>query len=155
MLNNNEKKTILVLTSSFPRWEGDTKSCFVYELSKRLSKEFNVIILAPHDKNCKTNETFGGCKIYRFKYAPEKFEVLAYNAGILSNLKHNRLAYLLIPFFLLHSTFQLKKILKEYNIDLIHAHWVIPQGMTAMIASYFSQKISSINNHSWWRSIFT
>ena len=33
------KRTILVLTSTFPRWKNDTTPAFVFELSNRLAKK--------------------------------------------------------------------------------------------------------------------
>ena len=42
------KKKLLVFASTFPRWKDDTNPPFVYELSKRLTKGFDVYVLAPH-----------------------------------------------------------------------------------------------------------
>ena len=42
------RKKLLVFASTFPRWEDDTNPPFVYELSKRLTKDFDVYVLAPH-----------------------------------------------------------------------------------------------------------
>ena len=142
---NTSKTTILVLTSSFPRWSGDTDSCFVYELSQRLSKTFNVIILCPHTKHSKFHENIKNCKVYRFKYAPEPLETLAYNGGILANLQKSKLNYLLLPFFFISQIIFIIKLIRKYDIKIIHAHWLIPQGISARIAlSFFSRKIKLI-----------
>jgi glycosyltransferase involved in cell wall biosynthesis len=122
---------ILVLTSTFPRWENDTEPPFVFELCRRLSKEFEVHVLAPHHKNSLDNEVMQGIRVSRFHYFLDFFEYLCYQGGMLANLKEQPLRYLLIPFFLFFQLIATYKLIKSENITLIHAHWIIPQGMTA------------------------
>jgi len=128
------KKRLLVFTSTFPRWTNDTKSPFVFELSKRLRKIFNVVVLAPHYPGAKRHELFGGLTVYRFKYTLNRFQKLAGDEGILAAINHNRLLYFLIPFFLFFELIALFKTVKKFNPDLIHAHWVIPQGFMAFLS---------------------
>jgi len=76
------KPTLLVLASTFPRWKGDTEPRFVYDLCLRLKEEFSVVILAPHAKGTKQQEKMDGLQVYRYRYAPEGLENLAYEGGI-------------------------------------------------------------------------
>ena len=133
-------KTIVQLASTFPRWENDTEPKFVYELCTKLTNEFNIIALVPHFSNAKTEEQMNGIKVIRFKYFFEKYQKLAYEGGIANNLKRNRLIALLIPFFLFFNLLSLIKLLKNNNIDAIHAHWIIPQGIIAILARFISRK---------------
>ena len=41
-------KKVLVMASTFPRWANDTNPPFVYELSKRLTNDFDITVLAPN-----------------------------------------------------------------------------------------------------------
>ena len=50
------KKKLLVFASTFPRWKNDTIPPFVYELSKRLTNEFDVSVLAPMFPGAKKRE---------------------------------------------------------------------------------------------------
>ena len=59
---------VLVLTSTFPRWKNDTTPPFVFELEKRLSKDFEIHILAPHHKGAKKEEIMEGLHVHRFQY---------------------------------------------------------------------------------------
>lgn len=134
------KKKILVLSSTFPRWENDHEPPFVYELSRRFTDHYEVYVLAPHTAGSKTNEKIGHLNIHRFRYAPEYFEKLSYNGGISTNLKNHPLRYfLVIPFILAELLYTIYIIRKE-NINLIHAHWIIPQGLVAIISVIFSRK---------------
>lgn len=123
------KKKLLVLSSTFPRWKHDSTPPFVFELAKKLQKDFEVCVLAPHYPKALKNETWEDMKIIRFKYFFSPFEKLALNGGIISALKKNPLNYLLIPFFIIAEFMAIKKVIKKYKPDVIHAHWIIPQGL--------------------------
>ena len=132
------KKKILVLSSTFPRWKNDHEPGFVYELSKRLADQFDVYVLAPHCANSQREEMFGNILVRRFRYAPEKLETLAYNGGIAINLKLQPIKYLLVLPFLIAEYLAARRLVKKYHIDLVHAHWLIPQGLVAVLLKKFS-----------------
>ncbi|MCK5716704.1 MAG: glycosyltransferase, partial [Thiomargarita sp.] len=134
------RKKILVMTSTFPRWKGDLEPPFVYELSKRLSHYYKVHILAPHDKGAALSENFDQLKITRFRYFFTKYQTLAYDGGILSKLKQNPWRYLLVPLFMIAECWALIRLLRQEQFDLIHAHWLIPQGFIAVLACAFFKK---------------
>lgn len=135
------RKRILVLTSTFPRWQGDDEPPFVFELCRRLDDKFDILVLAPHADDAKRFERIGGIEIMRFRYFFPRWEKLAYQGGILANLKRNRWCYLLLPFFFLSQLAALWRILRQQRIDLIHAHWLIPQGLTVAIAGVFTKNM--------------
>ena len=56
------KKNILVLTSTYPRWQGDHEPGFVHELCKRCTKDFEVHVLAPHAAGCLVDEVVDNVK---------------------------------------------------------------------------------------------
>lgn len=131
-MSTYEKPTLLVLTSTFPRWKGDTTPPFVYELSKRLTHEFDVHVLAPSYPKTLKNEIMSEVKVHRFHYFINYFEKLAGCNGILPTLKKNKLYYLLVPFFLFGQYIAAIKLAKELKPAAIHAHWIIPQGVIAL-----------------------
>jgi hypothetical protein len=59
---------------------------------------------------------------------------LAYQGGILANLKRSRWCYMLLPFFFISQLSALWRILRHRRVDVIHAHWIIPQGVVAVAA---------------------
>jgi glycosyltransferase involved in cell wall biosynthesis len=125
---------VLVLASTFPRWLGDREPPFVFELSRRLAAHHDVTVLAPHAAGAKTTERMEGMDVFRFRYLPERWESLAYDGGILSNLKAYPWKYSLVPFFLLGQLVTLYRILRNERVDVIHAHWLFPQGLLALLA---------------------
>src|SRR5690606_6282774 len=89
--------TLLVLTSTYPRWAGDPEPGFVHELAKRLTDRFRVIVLGPHAPGAKTAEVLDGVEVIRYRYAPERMETLVNDGGIITNLRRSRWKYLLVP----------------------------------------------------------
>jgi glycosyltransferase involved in cell wall biosynthesis len=136
---NTKRKKILVLTSTFPRWEGDAEPPFVYELCRRLNANYSMHILAPHAPGAAEQENFDGIPVTRYRYFIQRWETLAYHGGILANLKQKRWRYGLIPFFLLGQFIALIRLLCQCHYDCIHAHWLIPQGLIALTARLFKK----------------
>jgi glycosyltransferase involved in cell wall biosynthesis len=124
---------LLVLTSTFPRWRHDVEPPFVFELAKRLVTNFEVHVLAPHASGSSRREVMDGIHVHRFRYAPMGWQRLAYGGGILSTIWKYPLTVLLIPFFLVAQTVSIAQLVKRYRFDVIHAHWIFPQGATALL----------------------
>ena len=126
------KKNIIVLTSTYPRWVNDNMPAFVAYLCSELSEEYEVHVLAPHYKGARAIEKMNGVKIYRFFYMIPAFEKLAYGGGVMENLKKNKLLYFVVPFFLLSQTLYLMFLTVRFKYSVLHAHWLIPQGVIAV-----------------------
>lgn len=119
----------LVVATTFPRWANDTTPPFVYDLSRMLARNASLKVLAPHAPGAKRHEFMGGLEVVRFPYFyPKSLQRLCYDGGILPNLKKSRLARLQLPFFLAAQFFYIWKTARRNEIDLIHCHWIVPQG---------------------------
>ena len=130
------KKRVLFLASTFPRWQGDDVPDFVYRLSQIMAQRYEVHVIAPWYPGAKVSETMEAVQVHRFRYSPSRFN-LAYGGGVASNLKTNPLKALLIPFFVLSQLMLALRLLKSRDFYLIHAHWVIPQALVAWLACVF------------------
>ncbi|MDC0362370.1 glycosyltransferase family 4 protein [Halioglobus sp.] len=129
---------ILVLTSTFPRWKDDTDPRFVEHLCLNLAGEHSVHVVAPHTRGALCEETVGEVTVFRYRYFFEAGESLAYEGGILPNLKKNPFLLLLIPFFLMGQGLMVLQLLRKNHYEIIHAHWIIPQGLIALLARSLS-----------------
>lgn len=134
-MNNTRLSNVLVLATTFPRWKNDSEPAFVYNLSKRLAaKGFNMIVLVPGAPDALPYEEMEGLKIYRFSYFyPKKLQKVCYDGGALPNLKNSWLARIQLPFFLLFQFIHIGWIIKKEKIDMIHCHWIVPQGFFCAI----------------------
>lgn len=124
-----------MLASTYPRWLGDHEPGFVHELAKRLTKNFNVFVITPHSNNAKKHEILEGVTVFRYQYAPRKLQSLVNNGGIVTNLKNSPWKLLLLPFFFIAQLLLIRKIIKRESIDIVHAHWLIPQGLALALLS--------------------
>lgn len=129
---------ILVLTSTFPRWPDDDEPPFVYELCRRLTENFEVHVLAPHCFGAARREVLSKVNVHRFRYFAAPWENLAYQGGILTRLQKQPGYYALLPFFLLSQLLVTCALLNRDAFHLIHAHWLIPQGVTAILARWLT-----------------
>jgi glycosyltransferase involved in cell wall biosynthesis len=132
-VGHGERLRLLVLTSTYPRWAGDPEPGFVHELSRRLTDTFDVRVIGPHAAGALVRERLDGVDIHRYRYAPVALETLVNHGGILTNLKRSIWKWLLVPTFLAGQYLALRKALREFRPQVIHAHWLLPQGLIAAL----------------------
>ncbi len=132
---------ICILTSSFPRFKGDSAGIFLYHLCSWLTRKgVEIEVVAPHDSDFKFTESLGKIHINRFPYFyPLKFQQLCYSSGILKNIKKNILAKIQLPLFVVLEIVYTFWIIKKKNIDIIHAHWSLPQGLVGILCKQLFQ----------------
>lgn len=128
-----EKPTALVLASTYPRWMGDHEPGFVHELARRLTGRLRVLALSPHAPGARSWELMHGVEVTRYRYAPEVWETLVSGGGIIANLRLARWKLLLVPTFVLAQAWTAWRLIRRERIDVIHAHWLIPQGLIAAL----------------------
>lgn len=133
--NSVKKKKLLVTGSTFPRWEGDTEPRFVLDLSEALTEYFDVTALVPAAPGAKDREIMNGVKVIRYHYFPiHKWETLCYPGAIVPRIKEKKIRVLLVPFLFLSLYLHLLRLLPQF--DVVHAHWLIPQGI---VQSFFKK----------------
>lgn len=129
------KKKLLVLASTFPRWEGDTEPRFVLDLVSHMVDTFDITVLVPAALGAKEKETLEGVNIIRYHYFPiHKWETLCYPGAIVPRIREKKVRVLLVPFLMFSLWFHLLIMLPKF--DIVHAHWLIPQGI---IQSFFKK----------------
>lgn len=127
------RPTLLVLASTYPRWVGDTEPGFVHELCRRLAANFHVIALCPHAPGALEHESMEGVEVIRYRYAPTRWERLVNDGGIVTNLKRHRWTFALVPGFILMQMWVAWRLIRQREVAMIHAHWLIPQGLIAAL----------------------
>jgi len=130
-----DRKKLLVLASTYPRHVGDHEPAFVHELCRRLLPWFEVVALVPSAPGAQSREVMDGVEVVRYRYAPRRLETLVNDGGIGTNLKLYKWKWLLVPGFLLGQLWSLRCMVKRQRPQLIHAHWLIPQGVVAALAN--------------------
>ncbi|WP_040669884.1 glycosyltransferase [Rhodanobacter fulvus] len=131
-MSESVRPVVLVLASTYPRWADDVEPGFVHELSRRLTAKMDVIALVPDAPGADPNGMLDGVEVIRYRYAPRRLQTLVNNGGIATNLQRHAWKWLLIPGFVLGQYAAARRLLKQRRIDVIHAHWLIPQGLVAL-----------------------
>jgi glycosyltransferase involved in cell wall biosynthesis len=128
---------VLFLTSSYPRSKDDSASVFLRYLANELaSRNIEIHVLAPSaGKGGKRME--GKVTVHNFQYLPVRWQILAYGSGIVPNLKRSPWLWIQVPFFLASMIYSLIRVIRTEHPSLIHAHWIIPQGLIAILAKFF------------------
>jgi glycosyltransferase involved in cell wall biosynthesis len=140
----DEPLKITLLTTSFPRYEGDFAGHFVYQYARQLSAfGYEVKVIAPQDSQGAIHDEWCDVGVEHFKYFfPQSFQTLAYGAGMISRIKQNPARLLLIPFFLASFFFSALKAGK--GSDLLQAYW-LPAGLVALLVKWFTKVPVVIN----------
>ena len=127
--------TILVTTSTFPRWADDIGSArFVFDLSLQMAQHHQVIVLAPHAPGAAHHETLNGLDVWRFPYfRPHRLQALCNGSDILPAIRSGLLPKCQVPFLFLNQLFWLNRMVRRFRVDLINSHWMIPQGFTTAL----------------------
>jgi glycosyltransferase involved in cell wall biosynthesis len=128
------KPRLLVLASTYPRWPGDPEPAFVHELARRLVDRFAVRVLCPHAPGAPAREVMDGVEVVRLRYAPARLETLVNDGGIVANLKRSPWKWLLVPAYGLSLAWGVRRQFATWRPDVVHAHWLIPQGLVALAA---------------------
>jgi glycosyltransferase involved in cell wall biosynthesis len=126
---------VLHLTSSFPRDEGDHVAPFLLDLA-RAQRELGleVAVLAPHDAGVPRAADLRGVGVHRFRYAPDRWERLSYRGGLLGRSRTPG-GLLLLPVFFAAFAVSALRLARRWKPDVIHAHWWLPAGLCAVLAS--------------------
>jgi glycosyltransferase involved in cell wall biosynthesis len=130
----SDRPRLLVLASTYPRWEDDPEPAFVHELAKRLVPDFDVLVLTPHAPGAAVEQTLEGVRVVRYRYAPASVEMLVSGGGIVANLRATGWKWMLVPLFLCAQMFATWKWMRTWKPAVVHAHWLIPQGFVAALA---------------------
>ena len=127
--------TVLVTTSTFPRWADDTVPArFVFDLSRQMVQYHQGIVLAPHAPGAAYRETLEGLDVWRFPYFwPHRLQALCNGSGVLPAIRSGLLPKCQVPFLFLNELYWLNHMVRRFRIDLINSHWMIPQGFTTAL----------------------
>ena len=124
---------ILMVTSVFPRWEGDATPPFVRNLAVALAeKGWEITVVAPHGPGARFSETVGAVRVIRFPYMfPLGMQKLCYDGGMLVNFRTRPWTHTLLPLFVVAQIITLLWVAIRRRSDVIHSHSLLPQGFSA------------------------
>lgn len=126
---------LLFLTQTYPRFEGDTAGPFIRDLARALVRGGDrLTVLTPHAEGVAAAWDDGGVEVVSFRYAPERREVLGYGRSLEADERVKGAAALAAPLYALAARRAVRRQLGRRRFDLVHAHWIVPNGIVAAAA---------------------
>jgi glycosyltransferase involved in cell wall biosynthesis len=121
---------VLFLTHSFPRREGDAAGSFILRLAVALRGEgVTVNVVAPAGPGLPASDVIEGVHVDRFRYAPRRYEKLAYTGNMANDVASSWTAKFALVGFLGADFLHAVRARRNFEPQVIHAHWWFPNGV--------------------------
>jgi glycosyltransferase involved in cell wall biosynthesis len=146
-----------MLTSSYPKYRGETTAPFIEEIAAGLARRGHAIhVVAPFHPELRREPIERGVNLHFYRYAPTRaLNVYGYAQSLRADIGLRGAAVLATPLAVLaglRSLFQLTEPVPRFRLplfgdlgrprgsalgfDLIHAHWVLPNGVPAALVAW-------------------
>jgi len=117
-----------MITSSYPRFEGDIAGTFVRSLAEEVTRlGHEVHVFAGYDPAGR--EPASPVQVHRFRYAPLKsWHRVGYGQSLESDVALRKGNWPLLPLYATAAVASMWRWNAQVQFDLIHAHWAVPGG---------------------------
>lgn len=127
---------ILTITSSYPKFDGDTTAPFIASITKQLAGRGHELTVVLPARNDLVLEPVAGVTFRPFRYAPtDGLSVFGYAEALRADVALKSATYLAAPLALVSGAARLFLEARRGGYDVLHAHWVVPNGAMAWPAS--------------------
>jgi glycosyltransferase involved in cell wall biosynthesis len=110
---------------------GDGTPAFVADLARVEATHFDTVVVTPAVPGSSPRESADGYEVRRYRFFPRRWEDLA-DGAILENLRARPSRWLQLPSFFLAGALAVRRAVRETRPDVVHVHWIIPQGLMAL-----------------------
>ena len=128
---------ICALTHTYPRFANDINAPFVEQLMERVAaKGSEVAVLTAWDPewNRLPDDHKVDLRTYRYVW-PGRLHILGYSRTIEGNVRFRTRVLLLSPLLFLFGFLSFLRLVREKRPDVLHAHWILPNGFIAALVS--------------------
>lgn len=127
---------VLFVAHSFPRFEGDAAGSFLLLLARALKQvDIDVEVVAPSAPGLAATESIGGIRVHRFRYAPRRYETLAYTGTMARDVAQSITAKGAMASFIGAEISATAAAVRRWSPDVVHAHWWFPNGIAGAFAA--------------------
>jgi glycosyltransferase involved in cell wall biosynthesis len=121
---------ITVIASSYPRFPGDGTAPFVQSISEHLAQlGHEVEAVAPYDPAVRPDPN-QRVAVHRFRYTlVDKWHIMGHAKSLVGDTRFKAGVFFLLPFFALAEFWSALRVARRQRAEIIHAHWVLPNGL--------------------------
>jgi phosphatidyl-myo-inositol dimannoside synthase len=140
---------ILSLTSSYPRYEGDPTAPFVESITTHVAALGHTVhVVLPESSAWDRPPAEGSVSFHPYRYSPiRSWTPWGYSESLAGGVNVKRRLFALAPAVALSALRTANRLLARERFDLIHAHWVIPNGAIAAHAGRGSRPPLVVSLH--------
>jgi glycosyltransferase involved in cell wall biosynthesis len=128
---------ICVLTHTYPRFPHDINAPFVEQLMEHIAAKGNeVSVLTAWDPEWNRTPGDHTVDLRTYRYVlPDRLHILGYSRTIEGNVRFRKRVFLLSPLLFLFAYRAFLRLVREKRPDVLHAHWILPNGFIAALVS--------------------
>lgn len=121
---------VLSITSSYPRFEGDPTAPFIESITRHVAaRGHSIHLILPEHQEWKRPPVEDGVHYHPYRYSPRRtWTPWGYSESLEGGVRIRRSLYALAPLVFLSALRASSSVLSRAPFDLVHAHWVIPNG---------------------------
>lgn len=129
--------TVVMVTTSYPRFEGDTVGTFMEPIAHGVAaRGHEVHVVAPWHPRLARAPREGGVRFHFFKYAPHPaLNVFGYAGGLRADTALRGAAWAAAPLAMLAGWRLARRVVRQHRATIVHGHWVVPGGVIASYAA--------------------
>jgi glycosyltransferase involved in cell wall biosynthesis len=128
---------VVMVTTSYPRFAGDGVGSFIEPIAKGVAaRGHDVHLVAPWHPRLTRGAREDGVTFHFYRYAPVRsMNVFGYAEGMAADTHLRLAAWSALPAALLAGWFKAMRVAHKTRATVVHAHWVIPNGVMAALAA--------------------
>lgn len=140
---------VLMLTSSYPKFRGDTTAPFVESIATNIARQnVDVHVALPEHRELKRGAVEDGVHFHPYKYAPrQEWTLWGYAEALRGDVQLKRGVYALAPLAVASSIQKMMQLTAREKFNLIHAHWVLPNAPAAALVAHIRKIPLVISMH--------
>jgi glycosyltransferase involved in cell wall biosynthesis len=136
-----------MVTTSFPRFAGDSVGTFMEPIAQAVAaRGHDVHVVAPWHPLVRREPEEHGVRFHFYKYAPvPALNVFGYASALRADVNLRGAAYVAAPLALAAGWLTARRVARRYRATVMHGHWVIPGGFTALMAAPRRAQVVSLH----------
>ncbi|HTG89346.1 MAG TPA: glycosyltransferase [Vicinamibacterales bacterium] len=134
---SREQHRIVLVTSSYPRFEGDSVGSFMEPIATGIAaRGHEVHVVAPWHPRWNRPKLDGGVHFHLFRYAPiVALNTFGYAEGMKADVRLRPSAIAAAPLAVLAGWLKALRVAQKKRATIVHAHWVVPGGVIGAAAA--------------------